>query len=82
MQPENDSTINQILCNQIALFNLVGDLYHRLIGKVPTVDIHTKNGIVPTFPNLYDVKCSDALSKYSDEIKEWNRTNAVPLSSL
>lgn len=64
----------QIIENQIALFNLTCSLYHEVTGKVPIVRIWTEDGAILTEPSLDDIICQGVVSQCpSGHLKETDK---------
>ena len=57
----------QIIENQVALFNLVSALFYRVTGQVPVVRIKTQNGPILTEPILDDIICQDGVALHPVE---------------
>lgn len=51
--------IDVILENQIMITNLLGAIFHNQTGKVPVVDVDTKNGTLKLYPVIDSVKYRD-----------------------
>jgi len=51
--------IGVMLGNQIMIINLLGAIFHNQTGKVPVVDVDTKNGTLKLYPIIDSVKYRD-----------------------
>lgn len=71
-----EQEIEQIKTTQIALFNLVCALFYKMTRQIPTVNVWTNNGVIPTVPCLDDVICSaEPLQFSSVHQKETNKVS-------
>ena len=55
----------QIINNQIALFNLLCALFYRVTGHMPKVRIWTKDGAILTDHSFEDIICQEEISQDS-----------------
>ncbi len=56
-----------IIENQVALFNLICSLYKDTTGKIPIVRIWTKDGDILSSPSLYNITFQEVVSPCSAE---------------
>ena len=65
-----DKKLDIILQNQIAIFNLIGELYRCEKGQTPIVAVNTKNGVLSLTPSANSVTSRAEASRNSVECQK------------
>jgi len=70
---------DKIIQNQIAIFNLMGALFYKVTGQIPTVSIEQENGsYLRVTPSISNIILTEEHLQYSGHGQKGNSKDVQP----